>query len=134
MASGKNLSNIVKTLLAAEAISAFRVVKLGTYNTTLDCPTMLMADAATDVAFGVSTQAVADATRGELQHGFGTVVEVEAGATVTAGAEVMVTTDGKVIDATGATARSVGIAIKGGANGEIIDVLWMPSLKGPANS
>ncbi len=50
-------------------------------------------------------------------------IEVEAGATVTSGARVMSDATGRVIDATGATARVLGFALNGGAVGEAITIV-----------
>ena len=50
-------------------------------------------------------------------------IEVEAGATVTAGARIMSDATGRCIDATGATARVLGFALNGADVGEAITIV-----------
>ncbi len=50
-------------------------------------------------------------------------IEVEAGATVTAGVRVMSDATGRVIDATGATARVLGFSLNGGSVGQAITIV-----------
>ena len=50
-------------------------------------------------------------------------IEVEAGATVTAGARIMSDATGRCIDAVGATVRVLGFALNGAAIGEAVTIV-----------
>lgn len=130
----RNTSNIFRTFKAASDIGAGKVVKFSTYDTDNDVATVAHATAGTDKAIGVATQAALQGERVEVQVGFGTDQLCVAGADIAAGADVMASTAGVVITATGATVRSLGIAVRAALSGEDVQVFWMPSLNGPANS
>jgi hypothetical protein len=92
--------------------------------------------AITDLAVGV---ALADASSGDLVPvmPIGPVCKVLAAGPVACNAEVMPhgSTAGRVDDAAGATARSIGVALEAaGADGDMIEVMLLSCPKGPANS
>jgi|GEM_PF-2418548 len=123
----QNVSPLQAT--AGGTIEAFRVVE----GTLASCTA---ANAIADLAIGVSLQSAASGDVISLQtHG---IAKITASAAITAGDEVMVTASGsgKVSTSSGATARSVGVAMTAAAaDGDIIEVLiQLPNVKGPANS
>lgn len=96
---------------------------------------VVACDAIADLCIGI---AMIDASSGDelpiQTHG---VAKCLAGATITINAEQMVeVTSGRVVDATGATARSIGVALQAAADGDLFEVLLahLPNVKGPANS
>ena len=97
---------------------------------------VVVCDAITDKAIGVSLHAASSGDTIEIQTGG--LAEIEVSAAVALGAEVMCTAagSGKCSTSAGATARSVGLAENLGSNdGEFIRVrLAVPNLGGPANS
>lgn len=78
-------------------------------------------------AIGVSLEASAAAADLTIPVSLldGSKVEVEAGATVVAGVRVMSDAVGRVITATGATARVLGWSITGGDIDEVITIVGM---------
>lgn len=60
-----------------------------------------------------------------------------AGDTVTCNSEVMVeVTTGRVVNAAGATARSIGVALEAAVDGDLFEVMLahLPNVKGPPNA
>ena len=93
--------------------------------------TVTLVSALTDTVAGVLAQAPAasgeSVTIAQLQG----IIKVQAGATITVGHILIPATDGQVtgvatIDALGANIMGIGIALEGGADGEIIEALAMP--------
>lgn len=128
--SNYETSNVISRI-AGGAIAARRLVKLDT-----TAGQVVVCDAITDKAIGVSLHAANAADTIEIQTGG--LAEIEISAAVALGAEVMPTASGsgKCSTSAGATARSIGLAENLGSNDtEIIRVrLAVPNLGGPANS
>lgn len=117
--------------VAESAISPYRLVKRGTN------PGQVVAcSAITDIAIGVSTNYAATGEVCTYQTRGVALIECSTG--VTYGAQVMPTAAGagKCSTASGATARSAGVAGNtSAADGEIIACdINLPNLNGPANS
>lgn len=100
-----------------------------------DAREVVACDAIADLTIGI---AMVDAVAGDelpvQMHG---IAKCLAGATITINAEQMVeVTTGRVVDAAGATARSIGVALQAAADGDYFEVLLghLPNIKGPANS
>lgn len=103
----------------------------GTTSKSVVCTTAI-----TDLCIGV---ALADAVSGDTVPVItvGPVVKMLAASAITCNAEVMPhgSTAGRVDDAAGATARSIGVALEAaGADGDMIEVMLLGCPKGPANS
>jgi Uncharacterized conserved protein (DUF2190) len=99
--------------------------------------TVVATTAITQQVIGVAQQAAASGEQVPCVTVPGTLVTMVAGAAITAGAEVMpqATGPGKVITAAGATALSCGIAMTTvTTDGDLVEVLFRPSVKSPANS
>jgi len=117
--------------IAGGAITANSMVKVDT-----TAGQVVACTAITDAAIGVCLDGAAASGEQVLVQIFG-VAEVRAGATITAGQELMVKNSGtgELDVAAGATARSVGWALQGGASGDTIAVLLAgPAPKAPPNS
>ena len=117
---------------AGAAIGQNRLVKLDS-----TAGRVVVTSAITDAAIGVSTISAAAANDLVAVQTSG-VAKLVASGPVSLGDEVMPTGSGsgKVVTSSGATARSIGIALEAaGADGDVIAVLLStPALKGPANS
>ena len=128
--SNYETSNVISRI-AGGTIAAKRLVKLDSTEGQV-----VVCDAITDKAIGVSLHAASSGDTIEIQTGG--LAEIEVSAAVALGAEVMCTAagSGKCSTSAGATARSVGLAENLGSNdGEFIRVrLAVPNLGGPANS
>ena len=113
-------SNNTITLLpvVANVINKFRFVSV--LSSGLVDETVSAAD-----AVGVSQESSAAAASVAIPIMLlnGGKIEVEAGATVTAGARIMSDATGRCIDATGATARVLGFALNGADVGEAITIV-----------
>jgi hypothetical protein len=99
--------------------------------------TVVASTAITQQVIGVALQGAASGEQVPAVTASGTIVTMVAGAAITAGAEVMpqATGPGKVITAAGATALSCGIALTAAAADlDLIEVLFRPSVKSPANA
>jgi hypothetical protein len=92
--------------------------------------------AITDMVIGVALNDAVSGDRIDVLT-IGPVVKMLAAAAIACNAEVMPhgTTNGRVDDAAGATARSIGVALEAaGADGDMIEVMLTGCPKGPANS
>lgn len=96
--------------------------------------TVIKTTAITDFVIGV---ALNDASSGDqVNVATGGICKVIAAAATTLNAELMPhgTTNGQVADASGATARSIGIGLEAaGAAGDIIEMFFLHCPKGPTN-
>lgn len=115
---------------AGAAITKDRLVKISAANT------VIATAAITDLALGAALHTAASGDNNVPIQVFG-VAKLTAAAAISVGAEVMPDSGGggKIATASGATARSVGVALEAaGADGDVISVLLLPCPKGPANS
>lgn len=119
-----------QSFIAGGSISQYRCVELSAENT------VTATDAITDVVIGVSLESASTGGLVPVQQ-FGKA-KLTASAAIAVGAQVMPTASGagKVSTASGATAKSIGIALTASNNdGEVIEVqLALPPVSGPANS
>lgn len=121
-----------QSFVSGAAVGQYRVVKLDSTEGRV-----IVTSAITDSAVGVSMQSASAA--GELVpvQQFGKAKVVASGA-VSIGDQVMPTGSGsgKCVTASGATAKSFGVALTAAnADGDIIEVqLGVPAINGPANS
>lgn len=100
----------------------------------LSSGTLVVTTAITDDVIGVAVTSAVSGDNVSVQM-FG-IAKVLAGATITAGQELMpiAAATGRADVAAGATAKSIGFALDAGAAGELIRVVLRLSAKGPANS
>jgi len=117
--------NITKNYLADGAIDQYLIVKMGS-----DEEHVTEAAAATDVSVGVTTIVGADAAeeRVDVVH-FG-VAKVKAGGTISAGGFVTADSAGKGVAASPASGVNnyvIGRALQDAVNGDIFNVLIMPT-------
>lgn len=125
-------TDVIKMKCGA-AVTAHRAVKL---DSTVD--TVIQATAITDLVVGVALET--GATGDWIPVQYRGIAKLECAAAVTLGAEVMVQAaagDGSIDVSGGATARSIGVALEAGSNGDgdvIAVLLNLPALKGPPNS
>ena len=123
----------VISFLAGAAVTKNRVVKLDT-----TANQVIHAAAIADLSIGVALNTAASGELVNVQYRG--IAKIEVAAAVTLGAEVMgqaAAADGSIDVAAGATARSLGVALEAGSNGDgdvIAVLLNAPTLKGPANS
>lgn len=121
-----------QSFISGAAIGQYRVVKLDS-----TAGQVVVTSAITDSAIGVAMESASAA--GELVpiQQFGKAKIVTSGA-VSVGDQVMPTGSGsgKCVTASGATAKSFGVALTASnGDGEIIEVqLGVPAINGPANS
>lgn len=118
-------------MTAGGTIAQHRLVKLDS-----TAGQVVVTSAITDLAIGaVNISAVSGDPVPVQTMG---VVKLTASGAITLGDEVMPTSSGsgKVVTSSGATAKSVGVALEAAlADGDVIAVLLCcPALKGPANS
>ena len=124
------------TFTASEGVSltagaAFVAADFGKCLEVTGDQTVTIANAITDTIVGVLGYAPAasgDAVNVILLKG---IIKVQAGGTITAGQIVVPAADGQVtgvadINALGANVMGIGVALEGGAAGELIDVLAQP--------
>lgn len=83
--------------------------------------TVTRAAASSDLSIGVLQNAPKLGEAVELAYNGET--KVEAGGTVTAGQEIMADTQGRAVTAATTGNRAIGVAVNGGAVGELITVL-----------
>lgn len=117
------------SFIAGGTIVANRLVELSAANT------VTATNAITDLPMGAATIGGATGDLITVQQ-FGKA-KLTASAAVTAGDQVMPTAsgDGKVSTSSGATARTIGVALTAaGADGDIIEVQLMLSGNGAANT
>lgn len=117
------------TLKAAGAINANRCVELDSNGD------VTATNAIADDVIGVAEETVASGEYVTIQT-MG-VAKLTASAAIAIGAQVMPTASGagKVSTSSGATAKSIGIALSAAAaDGEVIEVLLRLGVNGPANS
>lgn len=110
---------ISKTLIAAAAVAAFRIVKFGTSDTAV-----VQAAAATDLSIGVSD--LGGASGEPIDVIVTDIARVEYGGNVTRGQLLTADADGKAVaaaPAATASARVIGVAMLSGASGDIGSVL-----------
>lgn len=112
---GQMISAVAAADLSALQFRLMRVTGVSGTN-----PSVNVVTAATQAAVGVLQNAPISGAAATIATG-GTS-KVTAGATVAAGAEVMSDATGRVITAATAGSRVVGIALTGGAVGELIQV------------
>lgn len=131
MADFNNLGVALLPFKAGGSIGQNRLVKLDS-----TAGQVVVTSAITDAAVGVATVSASSGDLVSVQC-VGVAKLVASGA-VSLGDEVMPTASGsgKVVTSSGATARSIGVALEAaGADGDVIAVLLCtPALKGPANS
>jgi hypothetical protein len=130
MADSNFLGVSPQSFLAGAAITANRLVELSAADT------VTATDAITDLPLGVAL--VAATAAGDLVpvQQFG-VAKLTASAAISVGAQVMPTASGagKVSTSSGATARTVGVALEAaGADGDIIKVQLLLAGNTAANS
>lgn len=116
---------LAKTYTAGGAISAFRIVKLGSNDGEV-----VQAAAATDLLIGVCAElAPASGERVDV-HKIG-IARVEFGGTVTRGNPVTADASGKAVaaaPAAGSNVRIIGFAEVSAVAGDIADVLLAPGV------
>lgn len=128
-----NTQNVAPAgFVAGGVIGQYRLVKLDTTEGRV-----VVTSAIGDVAFGASMDAATAAGQLVTVQQFGKVKLTTSDA-VALGAQLMPTNagSGKVVTASGASARTIGIALQAsGADGDVIEVqLIAPIGNGPANS
>lgn len=139
MADTNDLGVKQPSFIAGGAIAVGQPVKLDGTNSKQ----VVACDAITDLAVGIyegvgGSGSAGAAASGDIisvrQHG---IAKCLAGATITINTEQMVeVTTGRVVDATGATARSLGVSLQAAADGDLFEVLLahLPNVKGPPNA
>lgn len=130
MAFANDLGVAMAPFIAGGSITADSMVKLDTTEGQV-----VAATAITDAVIGVCVDTASSGDQVRVQL-FG-VAKVRAGATITAGQELMVKSGGtgELDVAAGATAFTCAKALQAGASGETIAVLLAtPVAKAPANS
>lgn len=132
MATSNNQNVSPLGFVAGAAISQYRLVKLDTTEGRVIATTAI-----TDVAQGASMNSAAALGDLVAVQNFGKV-KLTASAAITLGDQVMPTASGagKISTSSGATARTIGIALQAaGADGDVIEVqLVAPIGNGAANS
>lgn len=116
---------------AGGAIEAYRLVAQHSVEGQV-----VATSAITQVPIGGSG-AVTAASGDQLPVHRGQVIKLTAGEAIALGAQVMPLASGagKIGTAAGATAKSCGIALQAAlADGDVISVLFMPSVNSPANA
>lgn len=132
MATFNTLGVSPQSFIAGAAVSQYRLVKLDSTEGQV-----VVTSAITDVALGASMEAATAAGQLIPVQQFGKV-KLTASGPISLGDQLMPTGSGsgKVVTASGATAKSIGIALQAaGADGDIIEVQLAPlNVNGPANS
>ena len=120
------------SFVAGAAISQYRAVKLDSTEGRV-----VASAAIADLTIGASMNSAAALGDLVTVQNFGKV-KLTASAAISLGDQVMVTAAGagKISTASGATAKSIGVALQAaGADGDVIEVqLAAPNVNGPANS
>lgn len=109
---------LIKTFKAPTAVAGYLVVTFGTNQGEVE-----LANAKTDPVIGVTTQ-IGTQTNGCCDVIMAGITEVKAGAAVSRGAALTVDSSGRVIAATEATDRIIGLAMQDAAEAnDIISIL-----------
>lgn len=120
----------IQSFIAGGTITANRLVKLDS-----TAGQVIVTTTITEQVVGIALDTVASGELVSVLTMSGAKGKVTASAAISLGAEVMPGASGKCATAAGATAISCGIAASAaGADGDIIEVIFRPSVKSPANS
>jgi len=107
------------SLVAGEALTRGRIAQFS-------AGTAIEANNATTAPIGIVGESVDSGDEVPIMSFSGAVHEVELGATLAAGAEVMSNGSGQAIALAGVDVIGAGILLEGGDSGEIVAMLYQP--------